>query len=168
VISLKISQITTFMQIRYLDIEICGLSCQLSPMHHTGAESRCSGCKSPTRMVVGCPFITCTVKRKGVEFCFECIESDTCEKWRNHREAGRARDSFKCYQTLEADLSYISRHGVPAFQKIQEQRELLLREMLRDFDEGHSKTYYCIAATVLEPEELQEALFRARRESGGA
>ncbi|HNT09235.1 hypothetical protein, partial [Methanoculleus sp.] len=77
-------------------------------------------------------------------------------------------DSFKCYQTLEADLSYISRHGVPAFQKIQEQRELLLREMLRDFNEGHSKTYYCIAATVLEPEELQEALFRARRESGGA
>ena len=119
-------------------------------------------------MAVGCLFITCAVKRKGIEFCFECIESDTCEKWRNHREAGRARDSFKCYQTLEADLSYISRHGVLAFQKIQEQRELLLREMLRDFNEGRSKTYYCITATVLEPEELQGALFRARRESGGA
>jgi hypothetical protein len=155
------------MQIEYPDIGVCGLSCRLCPMYHTEAESRCLGCKSPTRMAVGCPFITCAVKRKGIEFCFECTESDTCEKWRKHRETGRERDSFKCYQTLEADISYISRHGVPAFQKIQEQRAFLLREMLNNFNEGRSKSYYCIAATVLEPDELEEALSRAGEESGG-
>lgn len=118
-------------------------------------------------MAVGCPFITCAVKRKGIEFCWECEESGTCEKWKNHREAGKIRDSFKCYQTLEADISFISQHGVSEFQKIQEQRESLLKEMLKDFNEGRSKSYYCIAATVLELEELEEALSRARRETVG-
>jgi hypothetical protein len=155
------------MQIEYPDIGVCGLSCRLCPMYHTEAESRCLGCKSPTRMAVGCPFITCAVKRKGIEFCFECTESDTCEKWRKHRETGRERDSFKCYQTLEADISYISRHGISAFREIQGRRESLLREMLEEFNEGRSKSHYCIAATVMEPDELEWALSRAREESGG-
>ncbi|WP_292518407.1 DUF3795 domain-containing protein [Methanoculleus sp.] len=155
------------MHIAYPDIGICGLSCRLCPMYNTDAESRCSGCKSATRMAVGCPFITCAVKRKGVEFCWECEESDTCEKWKKHRKAGKERDSFKCYQTLEKDISLVRQHGICEFQRIQEERALLLREMLRDFNEGRSKSYYCIAATVLEPEELEEALSRARQESGG-
>ncbi len=155
------------MQIEYPDIGICGLSCRLCPMYHTEAESRCFGCMSPTRIAVGCPFFTCAVKRKGIKFCRECEESGTCERWKNHREAGKERDSFKCYQTLEEDISFISWYGVSAFQKIQERRELLLREMLNDFNEGRSKSYYCIAATVLELDELEEALSRAREESGG-
>ncbi|MDV2480827.1 DUF3795 domain-containing protein [Methanoculleus sp. Wushi-C6] len=155
------------MHIEYPDIGICGLSCRLCPTYNTEAESRCSGCKSSSRMAVGCPFITCAVKRKGIEFCWECEESATCEKWKKHRDAGRERDSFKCYQTLEKDLSFISRHGASEFQKIQEQRESVLREMLRDFNEGRSKSYYCIAATVLELEDLEGALSRAREESGG-
>ncbi len=155
------------MHIEYPAIGVCGLSCLLCPMYNTEAESRCSGCKSATRMAVGCPFITCAVKRKGIEFCWECEESDTCEKWKKHREAGKKHDSFKCYQTLEEDLSFIYQHGIAEFQKIQGQREFLLREMLQNFNEGRSKSYYCIAATVLEREELEEALSRARRESGG-
>ena len=155
------------MHIEYPDIGICGLSCRLCPMYNTGAESRCSGCKSSPRMAVGCPFITCAVKRKGIEFCWECEESGTCERWKNHREAGKERDSFKCYQTLEEDISFISRYSVSEFQQIQERRGFLLREMLNNFNEGRSKSYYCIAATVLEPGELEEALSQAKEESGG-
>jgi len=166
-ISGEISQVTTIMHIEYPEIGVCGLSCRLCPMYNTEAESRCFGCKSPTRMAVGCPFIRCAVKRRGIEFCWGCDESETCEKWKNHREAGKVRDSFKCYQTLEADISFISRHGVSEFQKIQERRGLLLEEMLNNFNEGRSKSYYCIAATVLEPGELEEALSRAKEESGG-
>jgi hypothetical protein len=118
-------------------------------------------------MAVGCPFITCAVKKKGIEFCWECDESTTCEKWKNHREAGKLHDSFKCYQTLDDDISFIARNGLDAFEKIQKQREHLLKEMLQDFNEGRSKSYYCIAATVLEPEELNEALIQAKKESGG-
>lgn len=155
------------MRIEYPEIGICGLSCRLCPMYNTGAESRCSGCKNSSRMAVGCPFITCAVKRKGIEFCWECEEMGTCGRWKNHRDAGKEHDSFKCYQTLEEDLSLISQHGIAEFQKIQERRASALEGMLKEFNEGRSKTYYCIAATVLQPEELEGALSLAREESEG-
>lgn len=155
------------MHINYPEIGICGLSCRLCPMHNTETKSRCSGCKSPDRMAAGCPFITCAVKKKGIEFCWECEESSTCEKWKKHREAGKGHDSFKCYQTLEKDISFICTNGINEFEKIQKQREHLLKEMLKGFNEGRSKSYYCIAATVLELEELKEALNQANKESNG-
>jgi hypothetical protein len=154
-------------QIKYPEVGVCGLSCRLCPMYNTEAESKCLGCKSITRMIVGCPFITCAVKKKGIEFCWECTEKKTCEKWKKHREAGKKIDSFKCYQKLEEDISFIQKKGISEFEKIQKQREYLLKEMLRDFNDGRSKSYYCIAATVLEIEELKEALARAKKESDG-
>lgn len=155
------------MNIEYPEIGICGLSCRLCPMYNTEAKSRCSGCKSPDRMAVGCPFITCAVKNKGIEFCWDCEESNTCEKWKKHREAGKAHDSFKCYQTLEEDISFIIKHGISEFEKMQKQKEELLKEMLKDFNEGRSKSYYCITATVLELEELKGALTKAKKGSDG-
>jgi len=155
------------MKIKYPEIGVCGLSCRLCPMYNTEAESRCLGCKSITRMAVGCPFITCAVKKKGIEFCWDCTEKKTCEKWKKHREAGKMSDSFKCYQQLEEDISFIQKNGISEFEKTQKNREHLLKEMLRNFNEGRSKSYYCIAATVLEIEELKGALTRAKKESDG-
>jgi len=39
--------------------------------------------------------------------------------------------------------------------------------MLQYFNEGRSKSYYCIAATILEIEELENALHKAKKESRG-
>ena len=39
--------------------------------------------------------------------------------------------------------------------------------MLREFNDGRSKSYYCIAATVLKIGELQETLDKARKQSEG-
>ncbi len=155
------------MPIEYPEIGICGLSCRLCPNYHTEGESKCGGCKSAYRMGAGCPFITCAVKKKGLEFCWQCAESDACEKWRKHREASREHDSFVCYQKLEANIAFIRQHGVAAFQETQQNRERLLDEMLRDFNEGRSKRYYCVAATVLEIEELETALAQAGENSTG-
>jgi hypothetical protein len=155
------------MQIKYPDIGICGLSCRLCPMYNTGAESKCPGCKSTTRMVVGCPFITCAVKKKEIEFCWDCEENKTCEKWKKHREAGKKIDSFKCYQKLEVDIQFIQKNGIREFEKTQKNRENLLKEMLKEFNEGRSKSYYCIAATVLEIEELKEVLQQITKKTNG-
>ncbi len=113
-------------------------------------------------MAVSCPFITCAIKKKGIEFCWDCKESKTCEKWMKHREAGKKVDSFKCYQKLEDDVAFIHKNGVAEFEKQQKIREKLLKEMLQEYNEGRSKSYYCIAATVLEINELKEALAKAR------
>lgn len=153
------------MKIRYPTIGICGLSCRLCPMHHTETESRCMGCKSEGRMAVGCPFITCAVKRKGIEFCWKCEEHKNCDKWKKHREFGKHHDTFKCYQKLEDDIAFILKNGVEEFEETHKRREDLLKYMLKNFNEGRSKSYYCIAATVLEIDELRDALKRAETDS---
>lgn len=155
------------MPIQYPEIGICGLSCRLCPSYHAQGESRCGGCKSASRMAAGCPFITCAVKRKGIEFCWQCEESKTCSRWRNHREASRKFDSFVCYQRLEENIAFIQRDGVKAFEGAQKIREKLLRDMLQGFNDGRSKTYYSIATTVMETEELKTALSLAARQSAG-
>lgn len=106
-------------------------------------------------------------EEKGIEFCWECNESKTCEKWKKHRDAGKKIDSFKCYQTLEEDILFIQRNGIEKFEKTQKKKGQLLKEMLTNFNEGRSKSYYCIAATVLTIDELIEALALAKKQSNG-
>jgi hypothetical protein len=154
------------MNIKYPEIAICGLSCRLCPHYHTEGPSRCGGCKTESRTCAGCPFITCAQK-KGVEFCWDCKEHETCEKWAKHRESGKKADSFKCYQKLEDDIVFVQKNGVNEFEKLQKKREFLLKEMLREFNEGRSKSSYCIAATVMEIGELEDALTKARKNSDG-
>jgi hypothetical protein len=150
---------------RYVEIGVCGLSCRLCPSYNTQSESHCSGCKSPQRMQVGCPFITCAVKKKGLNFCWECRESSSCEKWKKHRDASKIGDSFKCYQILEADIQFILQQGIEEFERQQKIREQILKAMLDEFNDGRSKSYYCIVATVFSIEELQQALACARDNS---
>jgi hypothetical protein len=118
-------------------------------------------------MTVGCPFITCALKKKGVEFCWDCKEHDECERWLKHRAYGKKADSFKCYQTLEDDIAFVQHNGIAKFEQAQKKREYLLKEMLQEFNEGRSKSYYCIAATVMDAEELKGAIAQAKRTSKG-
>jgi beta-mannanase len=39
--------------------------------------------------------------------------------------------------------------------------------MLDNFNDGRSKSYYCIAATVMEIKELEEAMLKAIKDSNG-
>ncbi|MFA6447850.1 MAG: DUF3795 domain-containing protein [bacterium] len=153
--------------IKHPEIGVCGLSCRLCPRYQSESKSKCFGCKTDSRMDAGCPFITCAVKRKGIEFCRECEENKSCEKWKKHRESGRNHDSFKCYQTLERDIAAIELHGLAAFEKNQKEREKLLKRMMSEFNDGRSMSYYCIAATVLEIAELRAALAKAKKNSAG-
>jgi hypothetical protein len=155
------------MKIKYPEIGICGLSCRLCPHYHTEGASRCEGCKTGSRTGAGCPFITCALKKKGIEFCWNCKENETCEKWARHREAAKKADSFKCYQKLEEDIACIQKNGIDEFEEMQKKREHLLKDMLREFNEGRSKSYYCIAVTVMEIGELEEALTKSDKDSKG-
>jgi hypothetical protein len=119
------------------------------------------------RIKVGCTFIRCAVKKQNLEFCWDCSESSTCQKWKKHREFSQERDSFKSYQKLEDNIAFILEHGVNEFEKVQKQREKILRSMLDEFNEGRSKSYYCIAATVMELDELRDAVIKARKKSKG-
>ncbi len=153
--------------VKYPAVGVCGLSCYLCPNHNTDAKSRCEGCKSEGRMGAPCAFLTCAVKNRRIEFCWDCEESGSCKKWQAHRDSGKQADSFKCYQKLEDDIHFIRDHGVDRFVEAQEMRRGLLGELLAGFNDGRSKSYYCIAATVLEPDELRNAIDCARSRSDG-
>jgi hypothetical protein len=118
-------------------------------------------------MKVGCPFIMCAVKQRGLEFCWQCPQHEDCPKWRARRESGKAHDSFVCYQKLEDNIEFIRSKGISAFVKSQQAKEELIAAMLDEFNEGQSKSFYCVAATVLSTPELKHALEQARRESPG-
>ena len=83
--------------IRYPEVAVCGLSCRLCPHYHTAGASRCTGCKGESRMSAGCAFLTCAVKRRGIESCGDCGDKSSCERWASHRAAGREHDSFVTY-----------------------------------------------------------------------
>ena len=114
-----------------------------------------------------CPFHTCAIKKKRTDFCGLCDENNTCAKWRKFREAGKQHDSLLSYQRLEDNIAFIQKNGMGAFEKQQETRETLLRAILTEFNEGRSKTFYCIAAAVLEIGELERVLENARVKSKG-
>jgi len=80
---------------------------------------------------------------------------------------GRQHDSIVCYQKLENNIAFIQKKGIKEFEKQQKTREELVRSMLSEFNEGRSKTFYCVAATVLEISELERVLEEARRKAVG-
>jgi hypothetical protein len=149
------------MKIEYREIGICGLSCRLCPMHQTEAASKCNGCKSADRKAVGCPFIKCAINKMEVEFCWDCGKNQSCELWKRHRDSGKDHDSFKSYQKLENDINFVKEKGIAAYNEQQTIRESILIRLLNEFNEGRSKSYYCIAATVMEIEELRGSLIEA-------
>jgi len=51
--------------------------------------------------------------------------------------------------------------------KNQQAKEQLVTAMLDEFNEGRSKSFYCIAATVMDIQELKQAIDQARNESKG-
>ncbi len=163
----RVSKRDGSVKIRYPEVGVCGLSCRLCPSYHSRSDSRCAGCKSETRMKVGCPFITCAVKQRGIEFCWQCPQHEDCPKWRTRRESGKAHDSFVCYQKMEDNIEFIRSKGISAFVKSQQAKERLIRVMLDEFNEGRSKSFYCVAATVMSTPELKHALDQARRQSQG-
>jgi len=154
------------MKSKYKEIGVCGLSCCLCPGYVMKTKSKCPGCKTDYRLGGPCSILHCAVKR-NIEFCGDCEENKTCEKWKRHRERGKKYDSFKCYQKLEDDINFIQKNGLAEFRKTQKVRENLLWKMLDQFNEGRSKSYYCIAATVLNVDELEESIVKAKSKSKG-
>ena len=162
-----ICNVKTAMKISHVKVGICGLSCRLCPAYHRETKSKCPGCKSEFRMGAACAFQNCALKKKGVEFCGFCEENKTCEKLCKHREMSKKGDSILSYQKVEDNIAFIQKNGIDEFEKEQMAREQLLREMLSEFNEGRSKTFYCIAATVLEIGELETVLKEARAKTKG-
>jgi len=146
---------------RYPTIAVCGLDCGLCPRYYTAGPSRCPGCAGPdfSSKHPSCSFITCCVKKRGLEVCGECPDFP-CRKFKSEEEYGQVKESssYPPYKKVLANLNFIKEHGVEEFVEQQGRRIKLLERMLADFDDGRSKSYYCRSAALLDPVGLESAL----------
>ncbi len=144
-------------------IACCGLDCGLCPSFHSSGPSRCPGCAGPdfASKHPSCGVITCCVKKYHLEVCAQCPEFP-CEKM-TPRLAESTVDSVLTYKNVRHNLTFIKEHGLPKFLEQQKQQIAILEKMLAGYNEGRSKSMYCIAATLLPIEKLAAALSEAEK-----
>lgn len=151
---------------RYPTIGVCGLDCGLCPRHYTAGPSRCPGCDGPefSQKHPSCSFITCCIRKKNLEVCGECPDFP-CPKFKSEEEyrQGKESSSYPPYRKVLANLHAVKEHGIVKFIEQQTRRIQLLERMLRDFDDGRSKSCYCRAAALLEPADLERSVEAAAR-----
>ncbi len=148
----------------YATVGCCGLDCGLCPRYYTLGSSRCPGCcglgffdKHPS-----CSYITCCVKKKELETCALCNEFP-CFKFESLLDNGEVYDSFLTYKKVKFNLDFIRKEGLERFVEQQKKRIVLLEKMLKSFDNGRSKSFYCIAATLLPIENLEISLDKTKQ-----
>ena len=140
---------------KYPTIACCGIDCGLCPRYHTDGKSKCPGCggnnfyeKHPS-----CSILNCCVKKKQIETCADCSEFP-CKRMKHWDRS----DSFVTHKNSLVNLNYIRETGLPIFIKQQNKRIRLLEKFLKDYDDGKSKSYFCIALTLLPIEDIEAAI----------
>jgi len=148
----------------YPTIGCCGLDCGLCPRYYTVGSSKCPGCCGPDffNKHPSCSYITCCVKKKNLEVCAQCDEFP-CSKFESWLVGGGEYDSFLTHKKAHPNLIFIREHSVEKFIEQQRKRIRLLERMLTNFDDGRSKSFYCIAATLLPITDLETSLNEAEQ-----
>lgn len=142
---------------KYHTLACCGLDCGLCPRYRTEGSSKCPGCCGPNfyNKHPSCSFITCCVKKKNIEVCALCDEFP-CSKF--EKNLSTKYDSFLTYKKVKENLLFIKNNGIEPFIEQQQKRINLLETMLKDFNDGRSKSYFCIVATLLPIEDIEKSL----------
>lgn len=143
---------------KYPIIGCCGLDCGLCPRYYTEGRSKCNGCGSPTSRP-NCSIFRCCVNVKGYETCAECRDFP-CPRF---KDAWEEYDSFLTHRKMRPNLKYIKEHGVESHVWRLRERMRLLKKMLEEFNEGRSKSFYCIAVTLLPLENIKGSLDAAEK-----
>ncbi|MFX1237732.1 MAG: DUF3795 domain-containing protein [Promethearchaeota archaeon] len=143
-------------------IACCGLDCGLCPTYNATGKSKCPGCGGPlfSEKHPSCSIITCCVKKKNFETCAECKEFP-CPKIRIWDQG----DSFISHKKTLINLRTIKECGLDVFLEQQKKRMTVLQELLNQYNEGRSKSYYCIATALLSIPALKKALKEAQQKT---
>ncbi len=145
-------------------IGACGLDCGLCQRYHSGGAKPCPGCcgQGFWERSVGCSIITSCVKQRGLEACGECNELEYCPRVMRNLEAARRRDTVLSYQTMPGNLEFIQKHGLkPKIDELQAKVDFL-KLLIRDYNDGRSKGFYCLAAQLLPLDGLKTSLAEAQ------
>jgi len=150
----------------YPTIGVCGLDCGLCPRYYTVGISRCPGCCGPDffNKHPSCSFITCCVKKKNLEVCAECSDFP-CSKFMSDEEYQHLKESssYPSYKKVMPNLNFIKKHGIKTFIEQQRRRINLLEAMIKGFDDGRSRSFFCRVAVLLGLADLEKSLDSAKQ-----
>jgi len=135
-------------------IGCCGIDCGLCPGFHTKSNSACPGCgglnfkeKHPS-----CGLLTCCAIRKGLEVCSDCSDYP-CKRFDSEKSG---YDSFVTHQKVFPNLNFIKNHGIDNFVEQQKIRIDILTDLLNHFNDGRSKSFFCLGCALLPLDKLNE------------
>lgn len=138
---------------------LCGLNCSLCPMFVRGD---CTGCRAGSWCAASCKIAPCSVAHGGFDYCFECPEYP-CAKY----DGIDKRDSLISHRDQLVDMEKARRIGIEAYRDEQRVKAALLRRLLDVYDDGTRDVFFCLAANMLEVDDLRMAIDRIDAATGG-
>ncbi len=142
----------------------CGIDCGLCPQHHGRGQSRCPGCGGPGFLEhhPSCGILTCCARKRGFDTCGGC-QDFPCEKL----DGWDAGDSFVSHKNSLANLALVQKGGIETYLAQQKQRIQILEPFIEHYDDGRSKSFYCLATTFLSITALETARKEVNEEIKG-
>ena len=138
----------------------CGLNCGLCPRYYISGMSRCPGCagegfsdKHPPCGVLSC------CQRKGLEYCFLC-EEFPCKKY----NGADLHDSFITHKNQFHDMNKAKEIGLEAYEDELNEKVSILEALLKDFDDGKRKGFFCLAVNLFELPEIKSIIDQLAKE----
>lgn len=135
---------------------LCGLSCGLCPMHLGGYCPGCGGGEGHQP----CAVIRCSRERGDMQYCYECGQFP-CQRY----ERLTAFDSFLSHAHMVQDLTRAREMGPDAFALEQNEKVLILKELLARYNDGRKKSFFCTAAALLDLKSLRLVMAELEKET---
>jgi hypothetical protein len=132
----------------------CGLYCGLCPRFQSNAPSRCLGCQLGEQHSY-CSVWRCAAGTRGYLTCAECAEYP-CQRLR--RTLGEGADSFISHKPAMPNLDRVRNAGLDTYLDEARERRQLAEELLAQFNEGRSMSFFCAASALLPPTTIRQAL----------
>ncbi len=78
-------------------------------------------------------------------------------------EAAEQSDSFISYRPLADNYAFIQKNGIEEFTRRELAKMEILGYLLKQFDDGRSKAFYCISCQLLPLDSLKSALAESEK-----
>lgn len=130
-------------------IGCCGLYCGLCNKYQSKAPSRCIGCKLGEQHS-WCSIWNCSVKKHRFETCAECSEIFDCAIFLRRKVAE--------WIPAADNLRQIKEVGLENLLKEQQERQALVEELLQNYNEGRSMSFYCKVCSRMPVELINKAI----------
>ena len=132
----------------------CGLNCGLCPRYQMDGTSMCAGCSSEGFLTKhpACGVLSCS-QRNGFEYCYQC-EEYPCKKY----DGADQSDSFITHLKQFSDMEKAKNLGIDAYSNELNEKISLLETLLKNYDDGRRKGFFCLAVNLLELQDVRHVM----------